>query len=251
MLKEERQSMILTMLRQDGKVVAGDLSQRLGVSEDTIRRDLRELADAGHMTRVHGGGLPSSPAGTSFKERLKQSPVAKAAIARATLKHIHNDQVIILDGGTTNLMVAEALPADLQTTIVTNSPLIAAELADHQGVNVIMIGGVLYKSSQVTTGASTVEAFQTIRADVCLLGVCSLHPEAGITLVDYEEVFVKRAMIEGASEVIALASAEKMGTASAFEVAPINVITHLITEKSIPEAEINAYRNAGIQVEQV
>jgi DeoR/GlpR family transcriptional regulator of sugar metabolism len=251
MLKEERQHLILDMLRKNGKVMATELSQILDVSEDTIRRDLRELDEAGKMKRVHGGGLPHSPAIISFTERLKQSSAAKAAIARAAVNHIHHGQVIILDGGTTNLQVAQSLPVNLQATVITNSPVIADTLSDHATVEVLLVGGRLYKKSRVTTGISTVEAFKAMRADVCFLGICSLHPDVGISTDCYEEAYVKQAMVNGSTEVFALAAVEKLGTASAYIVAPIAALTHLITELEAPEALILPYREAGIQVELV
>ena len=141
MLKEERQHLILDLLHKNGKVLAGELSQQLNVSEDTIRRDLRELDEAGKMVRVHGGGLPRSPARTNFSERMKQWPEAKTAISRAALQHIHDGQVVILDGSTTTLYLAENLPATLRASIITNSPVIADTLVEHNGVEVILVGG--------------------------------------------------------------------------------------------------------------
>ena len=140
MLKDERQQNILETLRKNGRVLAGELSQRFNVSEDTIRRDLRELADAGQLQRVHGGGLPQSPAATSYRERLGQASEAKKAIALAAVRLVQNGQVILLDGGTTTLSVAQQFPPGLRATVVTNSPLIAAELAEHDGVEVVVIG---------------------------------------------------------------------------------------------------------------
>ncbi|MCE1251919.1 MAG: DeoR/GlpR family DNA-binding transcription regulator [Anaerolineae bacterium] len=251
MLKEERQHLILEILRKNGKVLATELSLHFGVSEDTIRRDLHELDQAGKMVRVHGGGLPRSPAGNNFTERLKQWPESKAAIARAALQMIHTDEVIILDGSTTTLHVAEILPPDLRATIITNSPVIADTLADHARVDVVLVGGKLYKESRVTTGAATVETFRAIHADICFLGICSLHPEVGISTVDMEESYVKQAMLNGSNRVVALSSYEKLGTASPFIVAPISALTDLITEKSAPEDVLLAYQQAGIRVELV
>jgi DeoR/GlpR family transcriptional regulator of sugar metabolism len=251
MLKEERQNLILGILSKNGKVVAAELSGHFGVSEDTIRRDLSELAAAGKMLRVHGGGLPHSPAGVSFTERLKQSPIAKAAIARAAVHLIQDGMVIILDGGTTNLLVAQALPPELHATIVTNCPSIADALADHPNVIVNLIGGQMLKSSRVTVGSPVVDALWAIRADLCLLGICSLHPEIGISLVDFEESFVKGAMISSSARVAALASNEKLGTVSPYIVAPITALNTLITEREVPEEQIIPYLEAGIEVEQV
>ncbi len=248
MLKEERQQLILTALKTKGRVVAAELSQHFDVSEDTIRRDLRELAEAGQLVRVHGGGLPHSPAVAAYTERLHQAPEAKRAIASAALQLIGDQQVILMDGGTTALQVAQQLPAGLQATIITNSPLIATELARHPGVEIILVGGRVYKHSLVTIGTAAVETLRSLHTDLCLLGVCSLDPEAGITVPDLEEAYVKRAMIAGARQVVALASAEKLGTASTHCVAPITALTHLVTEASVPEEVLDAYRAAGVTI---
>ncbi len=246
MLTAERRQYILETLRRDGKVLATELSGALKVSEDTIRRDLRELADAGLLQRVHGGALPRSPAAASYSARQQQAPLAKAAIAQAAVQLVQPGQTIILDGGTTTLQVAQRLPAGLRATIITNSPPIAVALAEHPGVEVILLGGRLYKHSLVTVGAAVVEALRHIRADLCMLGICSLDPEAGISTPDYEEAQVKRAMIASAAEVAALASAEKLGTAVPYIVGPINDLSYLVTERAVSDDVLNAYRARGI-----
>jgi DeoR/GlpR family transcriptional regulator of sugar metabolism len=184
MLTAERRRSIMQILQRDGKVLATELSKYLHVSEDTIRRDLRELAAADMLQRVHGGALPSSPTTASFTERQQQAPGAKAAIAQAAIGLIRRNQVIILDGGTTPLQVAQHLPHDLRATIITHSPPIALALAEYPEIEVIVIGGKLYKHELVTVGAATAEAFRNIRADLCFLGINSLHPEVGISTLD-------------------------------------------------------------------
>jgi DeoR/GlpR family transcriptional regulator of sugar metabolism len=248
MLTAERRRSIMQALQRDGKVLASELSKTLHVSEDTIRRDLRELAAAGQLQRVHGGALPRTPVSASFTERQQQAPAVKSAIAQAAIRLIHQDQVIILDGGTTLLQVAQHLPPDLRATVITHSPAIAQALAEHPTIEVIVIGGKLYKHSLVTIGAGTVEAFGNIRADICFLGIYSLHPEVGISTIDLEEAYVKRAMIASSAEVVALASAEKLGTASPYIIGPISDLTHLVTERSVPEEVLAPYRKLGITV---
>jgi DeoR/GlpR family transcriptional regulator of sugar metabolism len=248
MLKEERQQRILEKLHTEGKVLAGELSAALQVSEDTIRRDLGELAEAGRIQRVHGGALPKSPATAGFVARQHQGQAAKAAIAQAAAGLLRNGQVVILDGGTTAVQVARRLPIELHATVITNSPAGAVELAGHPSVDVIIIGGRLYKESLVAVGAVTAEALSDVRADLCLLGVCSLHPEIGISVPDYEEAQIKRAMIESSAEVVALASAEKLGTAAPYVVAPISALTHLVTEKDVADETLEQYRAAGVSV---
>ncbi len=248
MLTAERRRSIMQTLQREGKVLSSELSKVLHVSEDTIRRDLNELAAAGELQRVHGGALPRSPASASFTERQQQAPEAKAAIAQAAVGLIRQDQVIILGGGTTSLQVAQHLPPDLRVTVITHSPPVALALAEHPTVEVIVIGGRLYKHELVTVGASTVEAYRTIRADLCFLGIGSLHPEVGISTFDLEEAYVKRAMIASAAEVVAVASADKLGTAAPYIVGPLSDLTHLITERSVPNEVLAPYQALGITI---
>ncbi len=248
MLTAERRRSIMQTLHRDGKVLASELSKALQVSEDTIRRDLRELAAAGVLQRVHGGALPRSPVTANFTVRQQQASEAKAAIAQAAVRLIRQDQVLILDGGTTALQVAQHLPHDLRATVITHSPPTALALAEHPEIEVIMVGGKLYKHELVTVGAAAVEAFCNIRADLCFLGICSVHPEVGISTLDLEEAYVKRAMIASAAEVVALTSLEKLGTAAPYIIGPLSELTHLVTERSVSDEVLAPYRALGITI---
>ncbi len=248
MLTAERRRSIMQTLQRDGKVLASELSKDLHVSEDTIRRDLRELATAGELQRVHGGALPHSTVTASFTVRQQQATGTKAAIAQAAIRLIRQDQVIILDGGTTPLQVAQNLPYDLRATVITHSPPVALALAEHPEIEVIVIGGRLYKHDLVTVGAATTEAYRNIRADICFLGIGSVHPEVGISTLDLEEAYVKRAMIASAAEVVALTSAEKLGTAAPYIVGPLSDLTHLVTERSTNDEMLAPYRALGITI---
>ncbi len=248
MLREERHQHILETLRREGKIVATDLSVALDVSEDTIRRDLRELGEAGLLQRVHGGALPRSPATAGYAARQRQAPEAKHAIARAALQLLRPGQVIVLDGGTTTLQIARQIPLDFRGTAITNSPAIAMALAEHPQLETIVVGGRLAKYDLVMLGAATVEALHMVRADLCLLGICSVHPEVGLSVPDLEEAYVKRAMIAGAAEVAAVADSTKLGTAAPYVVGPIRMLTHLVTERSVPDYTLAPYQAAGITV---
>jgi DeoR/GlpR family transcriptional regulator of sugar metabolism len=247
MLTEERRHVILERLRTDGKLVAAELSAALDVSPDTVRRDLRELADAGLLRRVHGGALPPAVGAVSYAARLEQAPDAKAAIARSTVRLLRTGQVILLDAGTTTLEVARHLPPELEATVITNSPPIAIELAEHERIEVVVLGGSLAKDAKALVGAATVEALRSVRADVLVLGVCSVHPEIGITVLDHQESHVKRAMIANAAEVVAVSSAEKLGSAAPYVIAPIEELTYLVTDEDAPE-RLDPYRHAGVEV---
>jgi DeoR/GlpR family transcriptional regulator of sugar metabolism len=246
MLTAERRQAILARIERDGRVVASDLVTSLGVSEDTVRRDLRDLADQGLLYRVHGGALASAPPIGSFAHRLEVSHEEKAALAEAALPLLAGARVIVLDGGTTTLELARRLPLLYDGIVVTNSPPVASALANHPKAEVMLVGGRLLKDAQVAVGAAAVEALRTVRADVCVLGVCSLHPDIGVTTPSDEEAHVKRAMVASAGEVIALATADKLRTASPWVVAQLADIDHLVTDGS---SELTRpFTTAGIDV---
>jgi DeoR/GlpR family transcriptional regulator of sugar metabolism len=248
MLTDERRAVILDRLRAHGRVLAADLSGELEVSPDTIRRDLRELDEAGLLRRVHGGALPRHGDAAPFHTRARRAPEAKASIARRAAACVSDGQVIVLDAGTTTLEVARALRPDLRARVVTTSPPIALELAEHPGIEVTVVGGTLRHQALTTVGAAAVEALRLIRADVVFLGVCGLHPEIGVTTEDLEERHVKAAMIEGAAEVIALADHDKLGTAMPVVVAPLSAVTRLVTDADVDERALAPYRALGIEV---
>ncbi|MER3482713.1 MAG: DeoR family transcriptional regulator, partial [Meiothermus sp.] len=245
MLTQQRKQHILETLRRDGQIVAKSLSRELGLSEDTIRRDLRELAAKGLLQRVHGGALPASPAMVDFAGRQRLAPEAKTAIGKAAAKLVQKGQVVIVDGGMTSVQLVRHLPHDLQATIVTHSPTIAVELVEHPAVEVVLIGGKLFKHSVVSVGAMAMEAIGRIRADLYFMGVTGVHPEMGLTTGDLEEAYVKRALSERAAETVVLASADKLGAASPYVIAPISEVSTLVTERGVPKSVTQGYSRLG------
>ena len=254
MLTRQRRELLLSRLKLDGQIVAKSLSEELGLSEDTIRRDLRELAGEGLLQRVHGGALPlaaalpASPAMGNFAERQRISSGAKPAIARAAAAMIEAGDVVFIDGGTTAVQLARHLPPDLRCTVVTHSPSVAVELAEHPLVDVIVIGGRLFKHSIVAMGPAALDAIAQIRTDIYFMGVCSLHPEQGISTGDYDEAGVKRAIAAAARRTVVLASPEKLDTASPFQIAPMAAVGAIVVNAGVPEALLAPYRDLGIEV---
>jgi DeoR/GlpR family transcriptional regulator of sugar metabolism len=248
MLTDERRAVILHQLRQRGRVLAADLTTEFAVSADTIRRDLRELDDAGLLRRVHGGALPRHGDASPFATRARRAPEAKASIAHRAAAFVHDGQVVVLDGGTTTLELARALHDDLRASVITTSPPVALALAEHPGLEVTVVGGTLRPDALVTVGAVAIETLSQIRADVVFLGVCGLHPEIGVTTQDLEERHVKAAMIAGAAEVVAVADHDKLGTAMPAVVAPLTAVTHLVTDAEADDTALAPYRACGIEV---
>ena len=250
MLTQQRKKHILSILRRDGRIVARSVAVDLGISEDTVRRDLRELARDGALQRVHGGALPASPAVQNLEKRQAVSTAEKTAIGRAAAALIRPGQVVFIDGGTTAVQLARQIDPGLRATLVTHSPLVAAELADH-AAEVILIGGRLFRHSMVATGTMAMEAIARIRAELFFLGVTGIHAELGLTTGDAEEAAIKRAFIAAAAETVVLASPEKLGAASAFLVAPVSEVATIMTTQDVDPAALRAYERLGPTVMRV
>jgi DeoR/GlpR family transcriptional regulator of sugar metabolism len=248
MLVEQRRDLLLDRLRTSGRLVAKDLAAELGVSEDSVRRDLRELAAAGLCQRVYGGALPVSRAIVDYAGRERVEPASKERVAAAAARLVEPGSTVILDGGTTALAVVRALPLDLTATVVTHSPTVAAALVQHRDVEVFVLGGRLFKHSVVTCGAAAVEAAQAVTADVFLLGVTGVHHEAGLTTGDADEAAMKRALSRRAADTYVLASTEKIGAASRFAVLPLAEVTAVVTDADPGSAAVRELVAAGVDV---
>lgn len=230
MLAAERRHEILAQLGRDGRVVVADLVAGLSVSEDTIRRDLEDLAERGLLYRVHGGALASPPEALPFERRLEIDRKEKVALAKAAVPLVESARTLVLDGGTTALEVARHLPSGWGGVVVTNAPPVAAALAAHPRAEVVVVGGRLLKDEQAAVGAVAIDGFRAIRADACVLGVCAFHPEVGVTAANDDEAQVKRAMIACSGTVVALATKDKLHTSNPWVVAALEEIDYLVTD---------------------
>ncbi|WP_167536767.1 DeoR/GlpR family DNA-binding transcription regulator [Streptomyces subrutilus] len=248
MLAAERRDHLLGLLAREGKVVAKDVAAELRISEDSVRRDLRDLAAEGLCQRVYGGALPVSPAVADYAARQAVAPDGKRRVAAVAAGLVRPGGALILDGGTTALAVARALPQDLDCTVITHSPTIAAALLEHPRAELFLLGGRVFKHSAVTCGAAAVEAAQNVSADLFLLGVTGVHPEAGLTTGDAEEAAMKRALAARAADTYVLASSEKIGTASRFRVLPWEGVSGLITDADPRDAVVEQLRATGVEI---
>lgn len=248
MLTSQRKQRILEQLLKEGQVLSKDLSVRFEVSEDTVRRDLRELAAEGRLQRVHGGGLPSSSATATFSERKSLKTEAKRKVAQKGAELISSGQVVIIDGGTTTSELIACLPDDLRITVVTHSPSIALGLIEHPSIEVILIGGRLFKHSVVTVGAATIEGIGKIQADIFFMGVTGVHTEAGLTTGDYEEACIKRAFSGRAAETVVLVSPEKINAASPFVIGDLGLIDTIVVDSAADENWVRSIEEKGVTV---
>ena len=248
MLAAERRDLLVARLRRDGKLIARDLAVELGLSEDSVRRDLRELAAAGLCQRVYGGALPVSPALGSHANRSEIARESKRRIGSRAAELVTPGTTAILDAGTTALAVVGALRPDLSARIITHSATTAVALADHQGVDVFMLGGRLHKRSVSALGAAAAEAARAVSADLALLVLAGVHPEAGLTAGEAEEAALRRILIGRAADTYVLASIEKLGTVCPYKVTGLSEVAGIITDAPADHPAVREFRDRGVHV---
>ncbi len=248
MLKKERQAYILHQVNLHNKVLSSLLCTEINVSEDTIRRDLQELADEGKIIKVHGGALSHSFNQVSFPVNGVYSQNQKRIIAHKAIGLISNGMFVLTSGGTTIIEMARSLPPQLKATFISGSIPAILEYMHHPNIDVIMIGDRISKNSKITVGPEAIAKIKQVKADICFLGTNAIDPEVGITDNDWDVVQLKRAMIESSKKVVCLAIAEKINTSQPIRVCGIEDIDILVTELS-PDNEIfKPYKKAGVTV---
>lgn len=242
----ERRRELLELIQANGRVLAAEAAKRFGVSEDSIRRDLRALASEGLVQRVRGGALPAA-ASTAFVDRVQSPSPGSGALAKAVANRLTDiGGLIVLDAGSTSLRVAEKLN-DTALTVVTASPAIGAA-ASGNGLRVIMLGGVVDPNVGAAYDTIAVDALRSIRADASLLGACAIDAVAGVTTNDALEVAFKRAVVAAGAETIVAAAADKLGTTGPFGVAALSEVTSVFTEAESADAMVETFIAAGVEV---
>lgn len=248
MKKEERQKAILEYLSKEHRVSSVELSEYLSVSEDTIRRDLKELSDQGLLKAVRGGAVAPSPIPLHYRKREKHDIENKKIIAQKAISYLKDGQVVFIDGGTTSLALVASFPYDLKLTVITNSFPIASLVEDLPNIDLIFAGGKMCKTSFATSSIETIDFFRNFRADIFILGICSIHHERGITGILYDDSVLKKNMIKNSNFVIALSSIEKVETAESYFVCPIKDIDVLVTNVSPEDEILKPYKNTGLTI---
>jgi len=246
MLKKERQEFILREINLHNKVLTSDLCEAINVSEDTIRRDLSELAETGDIIKVHGGALSKS-FHVSFQTNGVYSHDNKKLIAQKAVTLIRDGMFVLTTGGTTIIELAKALPHHLRATFTGSLPA-AMEYIQHPSIEVIFIGDKISKNSKITVGGDAITKIKQISADICFLGVNAIDAEAGLTDNDWEVVQVKRAMMQSAKKIVALTIAEKINSLQKIKIAGIEELDAMITDMDPADKIFDAYRQKGVQI---
>lgn len=247
MLKKERQAYIIQQINIHNKVLSSDLCVQLDVSEDTVRRDLQELAEEGKLIKVHGGALAKSFHFTIESQQVYSLP-EKKIIAHKAIDLIKDGMLVVISGGTTMRELVNMLPPDLNATFVTTNVPIALELLEHPNAEVIFLGNKLLKSAQMAVGAEAVQRLGQLKADLCLLGTNSIDLQMGITDLEWEIIEVKRAMIASAQKTVSLAISEKLNSSQRLQVCPLEQVDILITELDPSSEKLQPYAKRGITI---
>ena len=250
MLIEERRQHILAIAQNEGRVRVRDLSKALGISQITIRKDLDHLQARGLLQRSHGGALPAQPGALfdpSLQEKEKSHHHEKERIGAAAAEMVQEGQCVMLDSGTTTTAVAHALKKFSNLTVITNAVNIAAELTA-TNLEVILTGGILRKNSFSLVGPLAEDMLAEMHADILFLGVDGFDLEVGLTTPNLLESRVNRAMVNGATKVVAVCDSTKFDRRSLSRIAPVSAIHHVITDSALPKATVEGLQSLNVEV---
>ncbi|MFI5955776.1 DeoR/GlpR family DNA-binding transcription regulator [Cryptosporangium sp. NPDC051539] len=248
MVPEQRRQQIVTALGTRGMVRADDLATQLGVSLETIRRDLNELERRGELTRVYGGATRAPKRSEGWDRRVGSQVAAKQAIARYAVRLLRPQQTVVFDMGTTLLEAAKALPGDWAGSILTTSGHVASHLADHAGVKVQLVPGHVREEELAVSGPAAERVFAEGFADVALVCAGGVHPQAGLTGCHEGEATVRRQMIARSFERYVLADSTKLGRVSTYRVTDLSSITAVITDSDVTKDVLDALVARGLRV---
>ncbi len=238
MLAQQRQVRILAELRRDGAVRVADLTDLLGVSDMTIRRDLEQLAAEGLARKVHGGAVLASQVAfePGFEIKSQVAQPAKQAIAERAAELIRPGAAIALSAGTTTWAMAQHIATMANLTVVTNSTTVAdaiAALDIGNTISVILTGGVRTPSAALV-GPVADRSIQGMHVDQLFLGVHGMDARAGFTTPNLAEATTNRALVESAREVVVLADSSKWGVVGLADIGPLSIAQTLITDDALP-----------------
>jgi DeoR family transcriptional regulator of aga operon len=253
MTRAERLSALLELLVAAGGIEVEESAERFSVSAATIRRDLDYLADQQLLSRTHGGAVPNT---TSYDLPLRYKSIshgeAKARIAQRAVAMLWPGCTVSLNGGTTTLEVARAIPSaevlHLGITVVTNAINIATELTVRPFIKIMVCGGVARPQSYELVGAMASDTLSQLSPDICFLGATGLDPVAGITTHDEAEAAINRVMVQQAKRTVVVADSSKLGTVGFSRICHVHEVAAVLTDSDADPAVIATLREADVEV---
>ncbi|SDR98836.1 DeoR/GlpR family DNA-binding transcription regulator [Microterricola viridarii] len=246
MLTSSRKAAILQRIKETGAASVNDLAMYVDVSESTIRRDLNSLSADGLLRRVRGGGSVETDA-MPFHEVVKKSSSSKEKIARRAAELVSDGDVVALDIGTTTAFVARALRGKT-ITVITSSLAVLDELRDDQGVELVLLGGVLRRSYHSLVGSLTDTALEQLRANISIIGTSGILPDGTVMDSTGIEVPVKRGLLTAGSHTVLVADETKFPGTGLLSVCAASAINTLVTSEASDAQTLEAFRSAGSEV---
>lgn len=244
-----RQRAIVDEITQRGFITTTDLAEHFGVSDMTIRRDAKKIAQAGHARVVHGGVSPTNVTGHSafFAARAREHAAGKRRIAEACLPLIGAQDVILLDAGTTPFEIANVLDRGFAGTIITNSLPAVQRTRQLPEARSICLGGELLKDSQAFIGPLALHSLQVLRAAIAFIGISGVR-EDGLYIERDHERDIKLAAMAAADRVAVVAAHDKMGRSALARLADFSRVDYLVTDAAPPADIARAVEAAGAQL---
>jgi DeoR/GlpR family transcriptional regulator of sugar metabolism len=237
MIADDRRKKILEILNQDGSVRVTELSRLFGISEVTIRTDLADMEYKGLLTRVHGGAVSSYKPyySMSLNQRMSTNQSQKEVIAKKIADMIENNDTIMLNSGTTTLLVFRALPQDYNLSIVTNSISIALEGTSNPNFNIILLGGLINSKYQFTFGDDAIRQLKSYHADKLILSVDGIDAEHGFSTYYDKEAEIDRIMLQQSGVNIIAADRSKFNHRAFTKISDLSIADYIVTDSDIPD----------------
>jgi DeoR family transcriptional regulator of aga operon len=248
----QRRLQISELVRQHGSVQVTALARRFGVSMQTVRKDLRYLAERGVMARAYGGAIDSSVVGAPqaephYEAKRTANLEQKRRIGQRAAALVKPGDTIAIDSGTTAIQLAEALP-NIEVTVVTNDFGVLSALAPKNNIAIVMLGGELRRKNMAFYGGLTVEAIDALHVDMLFLGVDGFDLERGITTHYEPEAMLNRRMVEAARVVVAITDSSKFGRVCLHRIIAVSELDILLTDTGAPEDIRQASQQLGFQL---
>lgn len=232
----KRHAEIMRMLSDEGTVTISELAARLGVSLETVRRDVRPLTENGSVLKIHGAvGLAGQIGEAPFQRRMRENAEAKRRIAREMAHLIHDGESVMLDTGTTTSFVARELLGHRRLTVVTNSSDIARTLATVNGNKVYMAGGELRSDSGAAFGVSAIEFIAKFSVIHAIISAGAIDAVSGVMDFDLEEAEFARMMLSRGERSYVVTDQTKFGRRGLVSVAGFDSIGHLVTDAPVTD----------------
>lgn len=243
-----RQLKLIDAVRARGSVTVEQLAEELSVTLQTVRRDVQRLADAGTLTRFHGGvRVPSSTTeNIAHTQRQSLNAEGKARIARAVASQVPNNCSLVINIGTTTELIAEALMHHTGLRVITNNLNVAAILSRNESFEVIVAGGVVRSRDRGIVGEAAVDFIRQFKVDIALIGISGIESDGTLRDYDFREVRVTQTILKQAREVWLATDVSKFNRPAMVEVATLSEIDRLFTDQPPPDPFLTLLEDAGV-----